>query len=154
MRKMKDINTIVADMIGQNSHYRPLVNAIYCKDFLNLMSQAHQRLIAKIFVKNKILHIITHSNIGYQEINHDDNKINIKILIKLYAKENPSSVFSEIMDVKIFTKRYDDFTPTPPPKPKKNHIELSLGKFRNPFENKKLFELFEKIRARIKCKMA
>lgn len=153
MRKIKDMNTIIADMIGKNAHFSPLMNAFYCKDFFSLMGPKHQRLIAKIFIKNKILYLITHHNVGYQEMNHDDTKTNIKFLIKLYAKQNPQSAFSEVEGLKIFTKRYeDDPQPLPPPRTQRQNIELALGDFKNSFEDERLFELFERVRGRIKCK--
>lgn len=149
MKKPRHIRAILAEMINQ-SHYNFLANTLYCKDFLNLLSLSQQRLIHKIFIKNDILMIIVKSNAAYQELNHDNSKFNIKFLIKMYAKENISSGFDKIKDIKILTQ----IMPTKPiikeSEPKKApYIELSDAQFKNNLQNKALYEGFEKIRGAI-----
>ena len=112
------------------------------------MPEKHRRHIAKIFIKNDTLNIITLNHIGYQELNHDDSKNYIKILIKLYAKENPNSKFIDVKNLRIFSQRYEKTKLKLENSPKKirPYIELSLGKFKNPFENKALYDKFEALR--------
>ncbi|EAI2843339.1 hypothetical protein ELL26_03515, partial [Campylobacter coli] len=100
---------------------------------------------------NHILNIVTLNSAAYQELNHDNSKIYIKVLIKKYGKMYPLSGFSDIKDLKIFTQKYnntiknnENFTA------KKPYIELSLGKFENKFENKILAKKFEEIRQMIR----
>ncbi|EAK2561292.1 hypothetical protein BUK38_07140, partial [Campylobacter coli] len=94
---IKNTSAILNDLMSK-SHYRPLKTLFFCKDFLSSFPLAKQRLIAKIYVKNHILNIITLHPAAYQELNHDDSKIYIKFLIKKYGKMYPLSGFSDIKD--------------------------------------------------------
>ncbi|HEC1545246.1 TPA: hypothetical protein R1X56_000105 [Campylobacter upsaliensis] len=147
MKKIKTATNVIVEMANQ-PHYTPLKHLFYYKDFLLLMPEKHRRHIAKIFIKNDTLNIITLNHIGYQELNHDDSKNYIKILIKLYAKENPNSKFIDVKNLRIFSQRYEKTKPKLENSPKKirPYIELSLGKFKNPFENKTLYDKFEALR--------
>lgn len=147
---IKNTSAILNDLMSK-SHYRPLKTLFFCKDFLNSFPPAKQRLIARIYIKNHILNIVTLNSAAYQELNHDNSKIYIKVLIKKYGKMYPLCGFSDIKDLKIFTQKYnntiknnENFTA------KKPYIELSLGKFENKFENKILAKKFEEIRQMIR----
>lgn len=146
---IKSANTIVNELIAK-SHYKPLRTLFFCKDFLNLMLPDKRSLIAKVFVKNNIFHIITRHNTGYQELNHDDTKKNIKFLIKLYAKKYPLSAFDQICDLKIFTQRYNLEVCNADKNTHYSYLELSKGEFKNCFEDEKLFKKFEDLRELIK----
>lgn len=150
MKKLKKPPAIIAELMG-NSHFRPLKKMFFARDFLRTMNPAHQVLISKILIKKDTLMILTKHALGYQELNHDDTKKSIKILIKIYAKAHPFSEFSQIKTLKIFTDRH--FAP-PAKKVKKKQksyfLELSKGEFKNPFKSPILHEKFEKIRQAIK----
>ncbi|HHW4059598.1 TPA: hypothetical protein ACUVM2_000700 [Campylobacter coli] len=150
IKMTKNASAVINELMDK-PHYKPLKTLFFCKDFLSSFPLAKQRLIAKIYVKNHILNIITLHPAAYQELNHDDSKIYIKFLIKKYGKMYPLSGFSDIKDLKIFTQKYnniiknnENFTA------KKPYIELSLGKFENKIENKILAKKFEEIRQMIK----
>ncbi|HEB7585246.1 TPA: hypothetical protein RZI69_000342 [Campylobacter coli] len=150
IKMTKNASAVINELMDK-PHYKPLKTLFFCKDFLSSFPLAKQRLIAKIYVKNHILNIITLHPAAYQELNHDDSKIYIKFLIKKYGKMYPLSGFSDIKDLKIFTQKYnntiknnENFTA------KKPYIELSLGKFENKFENKILAKKFEEIRQMIR----
>lgn len=147
MKKTKTTTNIIIEMTNQ-PHFAPLKHLFYCKDFLLLMPPKHRRHIAKLFIKNDTLNIITLNHIGYQELNHDDSKNYIKILIKLYAKENPLSKFSKVKNLRIFSQRYENSKPKFKEEVKniRPYIELSLGEFKNSFENQVLYEKFEALR--------
>lgn len=149
MKKLKQTPAIIAELMGTH-HYKPLKKIFFAQDFLRLMNPAHQALISKIFIKNDSLMILVKHPAAYQELNHDDTKKSIKILIKIYAKANPLSEFECVKSVKILTDR--DFMPAlkSGEKKQKFFLELSKGKFKNPFSNEILFEKFEKIRQAIK----
>ncbi|EIB1740958.1 hypothetical protein K8H14_001472, partial [Campylobacter coli] len=102
---IKNTSAILNDLMSK-SHYRPLKTLFFCKDFLSSFPLAKQRLIAKIYVKNHILNIITLHPAAYQELNHDDSKIYIKFLIKAYGQKYPLSGFVDIKDIKIFSQKY------------------------------------------------
>ncbi|TKX32800.1 hypothetical protein [Campylobacter aviculae] len=149
-KMIKNVSAIVNDLMSK-SHYKPLKTLFFCKDFLNSLPPTKQRLIARIYIKNDILNIITSHPAGFQELNHDNSKIYIKILIKKYAQVYPLSGFSNIKDIKVFTQRYnyaqnknENFIS------KKPYIELSFGRFKNTFENKVLANKFEELRQIIK----
>jgi len=148
MKKIKNSNALINEIMSL-PHYQPLKNSIFCKDFAKLLDPKHQNLIAKIFIKNQILNIITLHTAGYQELNNDNTKNNIKFLIKIYAKKFPNSPFKEVNNVKIFSQLYTNLKQDTKKISKKNFIELSLGSFKNHFENKKLFHKFEELRRQI-----
>lgn len=148
MKKLKQTPTVIAELM-RTHRYQPLKKIFFVQDFLRLMNPAHQALISKIFIKNDILMILVKHSAAYQELNHDDTKKSIKILIKIYTKANPLSEFECIKSVKILTDR--DFMPAlkSGEKKQKFFLELSKGEFKNPFSNEILFEKFEKIRQAI-----
>ncbi|TQR27307.1 hypothetical protein DMB91_04775 [Campylobacter sp. MIT 97-5078] len=121
----------------------------YCKDFLSLLSPMHQNLISRIFIKKQLLVILTKSNVGYQELNHDNTKKSIKKLIKIYANANSLSDFDQINELKILTDRNFKL-PKKSVKKKKFFLELSKGEFKNTCKNKLLYQGFEDLRAVIK----
>lgn len=146
MKKLKTTPAIIAELIRAH-HYQPLKKMFFTRDFLHLMNKAHQPLISKILIKNDTLMILVKHSSAYQELNHDDTKKSIKVLIKMYAKANPLSEFDKIKTLKIFTDRY--FTPPlkkVQKKQKNSFLELSCAKFRNSFSDPVLFDRFEKIR--------
>ncbi|MFK0326964.1 hypothetical protein ACISIT_05255, partial [Campylobacter coli] len=102
---IKNTSAILNDLMSK-SHYRPLKTLFFCKDFLSSFPLAKQRLIAKIYVKNHILNIITLHPAAYQELNHNDSKIYIKFLIKAYGQNYPLNGFVDIKDIKIFSQQY------------------------------------------------
>ncbi len=146
---IKNINTVINDLVNK-PHYKPLRNLFFCKDFLNSFPPTKRRLIAKIYVKNHILNIMTLHTAGYQELNHDDSKIYIKVLIKKYAHSYPLSGFSDINGIRIFSQRYADIGFNEKNIVKKSYIELSLGLFKNTFEHTGLSQKFEELRQVIK----
>ncbi|NDJ28169.1 hypothetical protein GW575_09475 [Campylobacter sp. MIT 19-121] len=109
----------------------------------------HQNLISKIFIKKQLLIILTKSNVGYQELNHDNTKKSIKKLIKIYANTNSLSDFDQINELKILTDRNFKL-PTKSAKKKKFFLELSKGEFKNTCKNELLYQDFEDLRAVIK----
>ncbi|TKX31797.1 hypothetical protein [Campylobacter estrildidarum] len=148
-KTIKNVSAIVNDLMSK-SHYKPLKTLFFCKDFLNSLPPAKQRLIARIYIKNDILNIITSHPAGFQELNHDNSKIYIKILIKKYAQVYPLSGFSNIKDIRVMTQKYS-FSVKNEENIKKNpYIELSLGCFKNTLENKVLAHKFEELRQIIK----
>lgn len=152
MRKktIKNASAVINELMDK-PHYKPLKSLFFCKDFLNSFPPAKQRLIAKIYVKNHILNIITLHPAAYQELNHDDSKTYIKILIKAYGQKYPLSEFALIKELRIFSQRYSFKANKNEEKPpKKPYIELSKGEFKNCFEDEILFEKFEKLRELIK----
>ena len=168
MEKIKNTQQILEELIHtHNEHneqpYKKMRNFFY-QDFLTYLSPGHQKLILKIYLKNQILNIIVKHQVAYQELNHDNTKFYIKKLIKDYVNFKPNHFFSQsikenggVKEVKIFFLK----TPQQNIKNDKNdeeetnyhHIELSLGEFKNNFENKELHLKFEKIRALIKARM-
>ncbi|MBZ7938226.1 MULTISPECIES: hypothetical protein [Campylobacter] len=148
-KTIRNVSAIVNDLMSK-SHYKPLKTLFFCKDFLNSLPPAKQRLIARIYIKNDILNIITSHPAGFQELNHDNSKIYIKILIKKYAQVYPLSGFSNIKDIRVMTQKYS-FSVKNEENIKKNpYIELSLGCFKNTLENKVLANKFEELRQIIK----
>ncbi|MBZ7963886.1 MULTISPECIES: hypothetical protein [Campylobacter] len=148
-KTIRNVSAIVNDLMSK-SHYKPLKTLFFCKDFLNSLPPAKQRLIARIYIKNDILNIITSHPAGFQELNHDNSKIYIKILIKKYAQVYPLSGFSNIKDIRVMTQKYS-FSVKKEENIKKNpYIELSLGCFKNTLENKVLANKFEELRQIIK----
>lgn len=149
-KRIKNSSAIINDLMSK-SHYQPLKSLFFCKDFLNSFPPAKQRLIARIYIKNHILYIITLHPAAFQELNHDSSKIYIKVLIKKYAQVYPLSEFSSIKELKIFTQKYNKtLENNENPTPKKPYIELSLAKFKNKFENENLAKKFEELREIIK----
>ncbi|MGH2267168.1 hypothetical protein [Campylobacter taeniopygiae] len=148
-KTIRNVSAIVNDLMSK-SHYKPLKTLFFCKDFLNSLPPAKQRLIARIYIKNDILNIITSHPAGFQELNHDNSKIYIKILIKKYAQVYPLSGFSNIKDIRVMTQKYS-FSVKKEENIKNNpYIELSLGCFKNTLENKVLANKFEELRQIIK----
>lgn len=148
--KVKNSSEIVNELIAK-SHYKPLKNILFCKDFARLMLPDKSRLIAKVFITNETLNIMTFHTTGYQELNHDDSKFYIKILIKKYAQAYPLSEFDCIKKLRIFSQHYGFKTlNNEKPEAKKPYIELSLGNFKNPFCNEILAQKFEELRQIIK----
>ncbi|MCX2682524.1 hypothetical protein OQH60_01360 [Campylobacter sp. MIT 21-1685] len=145
---IKNSNSILNELMGK-SHYKPLKNIFFCKDFIRLMLPDKRRLIAKAFITNTTFNIMTFHTTGYQELNHDDSKFSIKLLLKQYAQAYPLSEFSCIKEVKIFSQRYTSLKQEVA-KTEKVFIELSLGKFKNPFRNENLAKKFEELRMLIK----
>lgn len=151
MKKIKDMKTIIKEFVNSNHSYKALKNLIFYKDFLKLLNLKHQQLIEKIFIKNDTLTIITYTNIGYQELNHDDNKFYIKILIKNYSQKYPNSPFTNVKNIKIFSNKFTNFnTKISKNEEKISYIELSNASFKNNITNEKLHLKFEKIRQVIK----
>lgn len=149
MKKLKPAASVIAELAMY--HCKPLQKMFYARDFLALMNKAHQRLISKIFIKNDSLMILVKHSSAYQELNHDDTKKSIKVLIKIYAKANPLSEFDKIKTLKIFTDRHFAPSVKKSKKIKKNSfLELSQAKFKNSFTNPILFEKFEQVRQAIK----
>ncbi|TKX28080.1 hypothetical protein CQA38_09130 [Campylobacter sp. MIT 12-5580] len=148
MKKLKPASSIIASLC-QERHFAPLKRNFYCKDFLSLLSPMHQNLISKIFIKKQLLIILTKSNVGYQELNHDNTKKSIKKLIKIYANTNSLSDFDQINELKILTDRNFKL-PTKSAKKKKFFLELSKGEFKNTCKNELLYQGFEDLRAVIK----
>lgn len=147
---VKNSSTIINELMSK-SHYKPLKTLFFCKDFLNSFPLSKQRLIAKIYIKNHILNIITLHSAAFQELNHDDSKNYIKILIKKYGQMYPLSGFLDIKDIKIFSQRYcNSWQYMENSLSKKPYIELSLGNFKNVFENDILAKKFEELRQIIK----
>ena len=149
-KTIKNTEAVINELILEN-HFKPLKNLLFCKDFLNFLPKTKSRLISAIFIKNDILNIVTKNHTFYQELNHDDSKFYIKILIKKYAKEFPLSEFSNIKDIKIYVKRYEKaLFKKEDEKPIIPYLELSFGIFKNHFENKNLALKFEELRKIIK----
>ncbi len=147
---VKNSSTIINELMSK-SHYKPLKTLFFCKDFLNSFPLSKQRLIAKIYIKNHILNIITLHSAAFQELNHDDSKNYIKILIKKYGQMYPLSGFLDIKDIKIFSQRHcNSWQYMENSLSKKPYIELSLGNFKNVFENDILAKKFEELRQIIK----
>lgn len=147
---VKNSSTIINELMSK-SHYKPLKTLFFCKDFLNSFPLSKQRLIAKIYIKNHILNIITLHSAAFQELNHDDSKNYIKILIKKYGQMYPLSGFLDIKDIKIFSQRHcNSWQYMENSLSKKPYIELSLGDFKNVFENDILAKKFEELRQIIK----
>lgn len=149
MKKLKAAPALIAELMG-TYHYQPLKKMFFTRDFLHLMNKAHQPLISKILIKNDTLMILVKHSSAYQELNHDDTKKSIKVLIKMYAKANPLSEFDKIKTLKVFTDRH--FIPPlqkVKKKQKNSFLELSQAKFKNSFSDPVLFERFEKIRQAI-----
>lgn len=146
--KLISANTAIS-MLSKKHGFYPLEKLFYARDFLSFLSKSQQNLISKLFVKNESLYILTKSNAGLQELKHDDTKKNIKILIKLYAKNTPKSKFDCIKELKIFTDKYLK-PPTKKQGQKNNFIELAQGNFHNKLENELLHFQFEELRASIK----
>ncbi len=150
MKKLKTTNTLIAELMKEHG-FTPLKKMLFAKDFLLLMNPAHQKLISKIFIKNDILMILVKHSVAYQELNHDDIKQGIKLLIKIYANKQPLSEFDKIKELKIFTDRhFKEPVKKRAKKQKSSFLELSKGEFKNPFKDEVLFEKFEKIRQAIK----
>ncbi|EAH5041498.1 hypothetical protein FDL72_01090, partial [Campylobacter jejuni] len=105
IKMTKNASAVINELMDK-PHYKPLKTLFFCKDFLSSFPLAKQRLIAKIYVKNHILNIITLHPAAYQELNHDDSKIYIKFLIKAYGQKYPLSGFVDIKDIKIFSQKY------------------------------------------------
>lgn len=150
MKKLKKTPEIVAELM-KTHHYQPLKQMFFARDFVALMSKAHQNLISKVLIKNDTLMILVKHPAAYQELNHDDTKKSIKVLIKIYAKANPLSEFERIKTLKIFTDRH--FAPPvkkTQKKQKNSFLELSKGEFKNSFSDETLFAKFEKLRETIK----
>lgn len=149
-KRIKNSTAIINDLMSK-SHYQPLKSLFFCKDFLNSFPPAKQSLIARIYIKNNILNIVTLHSAAFQELNHDSSKIFIKVLIKKYAQIYPLSEFSSIKELKIFTQKYNKVLENNEnPTPKKPYIELSLARFKNKFENENLAKKFEELRQIIK----
>lgn len=148
MKKIKSVDTVINDMISLH-HYKPLKNFILYKEFLKLMNLKHQRLISKIFIHNNILNIVTFHSVGYQDLNNDDTKNNIKILIKIFTKKFLNTPFDKVDTIKIFSQRYKEKKNFIQKERKTSYIELSKARFKNPFKNKKLYVQFEELRAKI-----
>ncbi|MBZ7937266.1 hypothetical protein [Campylobacter molothri] len=148
-KMIKNTSAIINDLMSK-SHYKPLKTLFFCKDFLNSLPPAKQRLIARIYVKNDILNIITSHPAGFQELNHDNSKIYIKILIKKYAQVYPFSGFSNIKDIRVMMQKYTFNVKNKENIKKSPYIELSLGCFKNTFENGILSNKFEELRQIIK----
>lgn len=149
MKKLKTMPAVTAELM-KTHHYQPLKQMFFARDFVALMSKAHQKLISKVFIKNDTLMILVKHPAAYQELNHDDTKKSIKLLIKIYAKANPLSEFERIKTLKILTDRH--FAPPvkkAQKKQKNSFLELSKGKFRNSFSDETLFAKFEKLRESI-----
>lgn len=150
IKMIKNASAVINELMDK-PHYKPLKTLFFCKDFLNSFPSAKRCLIAKIYVKNHILNIITLHPAAYQELNHDDSKIYIKFLIKAYGQKYPLSEFTDIKDIKIFSQKYthavnkNDEEP-----PKISYLELSKGEFKNNFEDEELFRKFEDLRELIK----
>lgn len=149
-KRIKNSTAIINDLMSK-SHYQPLKSLFFCKDFLNSFPPAKQSLIARIYIKNNILNIVTLHSAAFQELNHDSSKIFIKVLIKKYAQIYPLSEFSSIKELKIFTQKYNKVLENNEnPTSKKPYIELSLARFKNKFENENLAKKFEELRQIIK----
>lgn len=148
MKKLKKMPAVIAELMNTH-HYQPLKKTLFAREFLALMNKAHQSLISKVFIKNDTLMILVKHPAAYQELNHDDTKKSIKVLIKIFAKTNPLSEFERIKTLKIFTDRH--FVPPPKKRKKtqKNFLELSKGEFKNSFTDETLFAKFEKLRETI-----
>lgn len=150
MKKLKTTPAITAELMGSH-YYQPLQKTFFTRDFLALMNKTHQSLISKILIKNDILMILVKHSSAYQELNHDDTKKSIKVLIKNYAKINPLSEFDKIKTLQIFIDKH--FVPSfkkSQKKQKNSFLELSQAKFKNSFSDPVLFDKFEKIRQAIK----
>ncbi|MBK1992125.1 hypothetical protein JG676_05870 [Campylobacter sp. 2018MI35] len=148
MKKIKSVNVIINDMISLH-HYKPLKNFILYKEFLKLMDLKHQHLISKIFIHNNILNIVTFHSVGYQDLNNDDTKNNIKVLIKIFTKRFLNTPFDKVNTIKIFSQRYREKQNFIQDEKKTSYVELSKAQFKNPFKNKKLYTQFEELRAKI-----
>lgn len=148
MKTLKPARFVIASLC-QERHFAPLKRNFYCKDFLSLLSPMHQNLISKIFIKKQVLIILTKSNIGYQELNHDNTKKSIKKLIKIYANANSLSGFDQINELKILTDRNFKL-PTKSLEKKNFFLELSKGEFKNACKDERLYKGFEDLRAVIK----
>ncbi len=152
IKMTKNASAVINELMDK-PHYKPLKTLFFCKDFLSSFPLAKQRLIAKIYVKNHILNIITLHPAAYQELNHDDSKIYIKFLIKAYGQKYPLSGFVDIKDIKIFSQKYTyaaNKNKNDEKLSKNSYLELSKGKFKNCFKDEKLFKKFEDLRELIK----
>lgn len=148
MKQIKTSAQILAQMLGY-SHYKPLRNMFFAREFIELLNPAQQALIATAYIKKDCLMIIVKHQVAYQELNHDDTKKWLKTLIKIYAKEQPLSEFNRIKELKIVLDRHF-YKPTPPQKKRKFYLEISKGEFKNILSNPNLHEKFEQIREKIK----
>ncbi len=166
MGKFKSIKEAFVELINErNEHneqpYKKIRN-FYYKDFLSFFPPAHQKLIAKIYLKNQILHIIVRHQVAYQELKHDNTKFYIKKLIKDYVKFKPNELFSQavlegggVKEVKVFFKILEQNQNKTEEKVQEDgFIELSLGEFKNLIKDEKLHLKFEKIREIIKKNLA
>ena len=153
MKKIKNSKTIINELLAI-PHFIPLKTHFFCGYFINvMMSEKEKNLIDKSFISKQIFYIVTKHPSGYQTLNHDSSKKDIKFRINLYAKKYPSSDFSSLNDVKIFSKDYRK------QKQEQNEdkealkiplIELSKANFKNNFSNKVHFQKFEELREMIK----
>lgn len=163
MKKIKNASQTLKELIYKyNEHneqpYKKIRN-FYYQDFLSYLNPNHQKLILKIYLKNQILNIIVKHQVAYQELNHDNTKFYIKKLIKDYVNFKPENFFSKaiiesggIKEVKIFFKISKMKPHKEIVEKKEAQIELSLGNFKNSFENKELYLKFEKLRTQIKTR--
>ncbi|CAM3988674.1 hypothetical protein CAHE111092_01430 [Campylobacter hepaticus] len=143
---LKNTSAIINELMSK-AHYKPLKTLFFCKDFLSSFPLAKQRLIARIYVKNYILYIVTLHSAAYQELNHDNSKIYIKFLIKTYGEKYPLSGFSHIKEIKIFPQKYTHVKHEKIESLEKPYLELSCAKFKNAFEDPSLKQKFEELRA-------
>ena len=145
---MKSTKDIIKEI--QNS---PLYDKIRdLQNFTRCLSNAHQQVIAFIYVKDSILFIACKHNLGLQELKRDSNINLIKELLKTYAKFRPLSNLKEVKDIKFF-----DATEYMKKRRKKEQLlkkaleikpyyELSKGKFKNNIKNPEIYAKFEEIR--------
>lgn len=149
MKKIKTAAQILAQMLNFG-HYKPLKDMFFVREFISLLSPAHQALIATAYIKKDCLMIIAKHQVASQELNHDDTKKWLKSLIKIYAKKQPLSEFERVRELKIVVDRHFYKPRTAPKKKSKKFIELSKGEFKNHLSDPILHEKFEKIRETVR----
>lgn len=139
----------IINKLANFKHYKPLKTSLEYKDFLNLFSYNHKKMISRLFIKNNTLIILVKHHVAYLELNHDNTKKTIKNLIKNYTLAKPSSNFTQVENIKILTEKNITNNFETKITKKQSFLELSNGKFTNNIQNIFLYEKFENIREAI-----
>lgn len=137
------------DHIYKNPLYKKLKPANECREFVALLSRAHQNLIAFCFLRGEELVFALKHPLGLSELKRDSSIFMIKGLLKTFLKAKSAlgeeSALKDVSEIKFFVTDLLKFKPV--------ILETritplrSKAKFANLAKDSDIFAKFEELRA-------
>lgn len=151
---MKDAKSIITKHFYNNPKYKTLSAANECGMLMQLMPNNVKPLIYFCYVKAKTLFIVVRHPVGLSELKRDSSINMIKGLLRaiIAGKElqGLSSVFSDVVDIKIYIAKIANKERNLKPLPTIKTALNSRAEFKNLAKNSAVFAAFERLREVIK----